>query len=96
MIAVKGGNGSGKNYRPATHFLQEKQMATRIYKVNSGTDFWLVRASTRSQALAAVASKTLTVDVATQEELVEALTGLGARVIDAKESQPQLNLGEEQ
>ena len=70
-------------------------MATRIYKVNSGTDFWLVRASTRSQALAAVASKTLTVDVATQEELVEALTGLGARVIDAKESQQQLNLGGE-
>ena len=42
-----------------------------------------------------MASKTLTVDVATQEELVEALTGLGARVIDAKESQQQLNLGDE-
>jgi hypothetical protein len=70
-------------------------MATRIYKVNSGTDFWLVRASTRSQALAAVASKTLTVDVATQEQLVEALTGLGARVIDARETQQQLTLGDE-
>ena len=67
-------------------------MATRIYKVNSGTDFWLVRASTRSQALAAVASKTLSVDVATQEELVEALTGLGARVIDAKEDRSDVCL----
>ena len=70
-------------------------MATRIYKVKWNEGFWLVRASTRSQALAAVASRAMTVNVATQEELIEALTGLGARVIDAKESHPELNLGGE-
>ena len=84
MIAVKGGNGSGKNYRPATHFLQEKQMATRIYQVTNGDKVWLVRASTKNQAVAYAARREMNVRVATQDDLVQGLEK-GLNIENAKD-----------
>ena len=58
-------------------------MATRIYYVtNEQSDIWLVRASTRSQALAYVAAKTLDISVATQDDLVNAVS-IGTTVVNA-------------
>lgn len=57
-------------------------MATRIYKVINDQDVWLVRASTRSQAVSHVAGKTMNVSVATQDDLVNALS-MGVTVVNA-------------
>jgi hypothetical protein len=49
-------------------------MAERIYIVHGPQGTRLVKASMRQQALSHVANSTFTVHVATQDELVEALT----------------------
>ena len=49
-------------------------MAERIYIVNGPQGTRLVKASMRQQALSHVANSTFTVRVASQDELVEALT----------------------
>jgi hypothetical protein len=49
-------------------------MAERIYIVNGPQGTRLVKASLRQQALSLVANSTFNVHVATQDELVEALT----------------------
>ena len=70
-------------------------MATRVYKVTHNNQAWLVRASTRSQAVAHIAGKEMGVSVATQEDIISALEG-GAKVENVKEEQQELNLGSEQ
>ena len=69
-------------------------MATRVYKVTHNNQAWLVRASTRSQAVAHVAGKEMGVSVATQEDIISALEG-GAKVENVKEEQLPLSLGGE-
>ena len=68
-------------------------MSTRIYKVTHGQAVWLVRASTRNQAVAHIASKEMQVAVASQEDLVAALSA-GGTVANVKEEQLPL-LGDE-
>jgi len=68
-------------------------MSTRIYKVTHGKTEWLVRASTRNQAVAHVAGKEMQVAVASQEDLVNLLSS-GGTVANVKEEQLPL-LGEE-
>ena len=58
-------------------------MATRIYKVTYNNQAWLVRASTRGQAIAHVAGKEMQVTVASQDDLVSSLEA-GAKVESAK------------
>jgi len=67
-------------------------MSTRIYKVISNSGSYLVRASTRSQAIAHVAKEEILATVATQEDIVE-MMGQGRKVINIKEEQLPL-LGE--
>jgi len=58
-------------------------MATRIYQVTSNTGVHLVRASTRSQAIAFIARTEMSATVATQEDIVTHLQQ-GRTVVDAK------------
>lgn len=58
-------------------------MATRIYKVTYNDQTWLVRASTRGQAIAHVAGKEMQVAVASQDDLVSSLEA-GAKIENAK------------
>lgn len=74
-------------------FNKEKQMATkqRIYAVIREEDLGktetkLVRATTKAQALAHVARGEFSVGVATQDQIVEAMTA-GVSVQDAKEAE---------
>ena len=69
-------------------------MATRIYKVISSSGSHLVRASTRSQAVAHIAKGEISAYVATQDDIVNAMQS-GAKVIELKEEQIPLNLGDE-
>lgn len=69
-------------------------MATRVYKVTYNNQVWLVRATTRSQAIAHVAGKEMGVSVATQEDLISALES-GVKVENVKEDQLPLTLGDE-
>lgn len=69
-------------------------MATRVYKVTYNNQVWLVRATTRNQAIAHIAGKEMGVSVATQEDLISALES-GVKVENVKEDQMPLNLGEE-
>jgi len=69
-------------------------MATRIYKVTSNTGIHLVRSPTRSQAIAFIAKTEIDANVATQEDIVSHL-GQGRGVVDVKEEQLPLTLGDE-
>jgi hypothetical protein len=59
-------------------------MATRIYKVKSQQREWLIRASTRNQAIAFAAGKEMEARVATQDDIVAALES-GQRVERVKQ-----------
>ena len=61
-------------------------MATRIYQVTSNTGIHLVRASTRSQAIAFIARTEMDAAVATQEDIVRHMQQ-GRTVVDVKESE---------
>lgn len=69
-------------------------MATRIYKVTSQSGTYLVRASTRNQAIAHIAKDEITANVATQDDIVSLMQD-GRKVIEVKEDQMPLNLGGE-
>lgn len=45
----------------------------RIYKIESAQKQWLVRATSRSQAITHVAGQELNARVATQDDIIEAL-----------------------
>lgn len=57
----------------------------RIYIIGTGTGLRLVRAAHRAQALSHAARATMTIKVASQEDLVKAMTG-GVQVEDVKDS----------
>lgn len=59
-------------------------MKNRIYLVGAGQQLRLVRAPNRAQAVAHVARSTISVSVATQDELVRLLSH-GAAVEDIKQ-----------
>ena len=61
-------------------------MATRIYKVTSQSGTYLVRASTRSQAVAHVAKDEINATVATQDDIVSLMQD-GRKVIDVKDGE---------
>jgi uncharacterized protein YacL (UPF0231 family) len=69
-------------------------MATRIYKVTSQSGTYLVRASTRNQAIAHIAKDEIAANVATQDDIVSLMQD-GRKVIEVKEDQMPLNLGGE-
>lgn len=69
-------------------------MSTRIYKVTHNNNVWLVRSTTRNQAIAYVAGKEMSAAVATQEDLVTLISS-GGTVANAKEDQLPLTLGDE-
>lgn len=60
--------------------------AHRIYIIANGQDVRLVRATHRAQALAHVAKSSFSVSVATQDQLVAALTG-GTKVESANDGE---------
>jgi len=62
-------------------------MAKRVYKVTSDKGVnWLVRASTKTGALAYVGSKVLTSEVASQDDLIGMISA-GMRVEEAGEAE---------
>jgi uncharacterized protein YacL (UPF0231 family) len=61
-------------------------MATRIYKVTSQSGTYLVRASTRNQAIAHIAKDEIVANVATQDDIVSLMQD-GRKVIELKESE---------
>ena len=69
-------------------------MSTRIYKVTHNNNVWLVRSTTRNQAIAYVAGKEMSAAVATQEDLVTLISS-GGTVANVKEDQLPLTLGGE-
>ena len=69
-------------------------MSTRIYKVTHNNNVWLVRSTTRNQAIAYVSGKEMSAAVATQEDLVTLISS-GGTVANVKEDQLPLTLGDE-
>lgn len=68
-------------------------MASRIYVVGGPQGIRLVKATTRSQAIAHVANTTIKAHVASQEDLVDLLTK-GLTVEQYKPSNMELDLGD--
>jgi hypothetical protein len=66
---------------------RRKSMAKRIYEVRSDKTVWLVRAHTKNGALAHVATKVLSAEVASQDALIKAVTA-GVAVEDVGEVVP--------
>jgi hypothetical protein len=68
-------------------------MSTRIYTVQQlGGDTRLVRASNQSQALRYVVDKTLSVDLASQDDLVRLLgKGVHVEAANAEDENPSTN-----
>lgn len=58
--------------------------ATRVYSVGYGSEVRLVRASHRQQALSHVAQSIITVNVATQDQLIDALSN-GVKIEDVRD-----------
>jgi hypothetical protein len=77
---------TGNLYASPPHSTGETKLATRIYKVVSNSGAYLVRASTRSQAIAHVAKEEIIATVATQDDIVE-MMGQGRKVQDVKDGE---------